>query len=146
MAAIARRYDFHNTLLFNWECRCGVDLAFLPVKVVPEPGAPSVKPAVFTHPDTGRQALYVNARVSRFHGMTETESKPIIALLCAHATQPEFVYRHAWRAHDLVMWDNRCTLHQALGDFDQTQPPYIPRICCARPCSARSPAMSSTRP
>ena len=46
MAAIARRYDLNNNLLFNWKRRFGVDLAFLPVEVVPEPVAPSVDPAV----------------------------------------------------------------------------------------------------
>ncbi len=46
MAAIARRYDLNNNLLFNWKRRFGVDLAFLPVEVVPEPAAPCVKPAV----------------------------------------------------------------------------------------------------
>ena len=46
VAAIARRYDLNNNLLFNWKRRFGVDLAFLPVEVVPEPVAPSVDPAV----------------------------------------------------------------------------------------------------
>ncbi len=38
-----------------------------------------------------------------------------------HATKPEFVYRHQWRANDIVLWDNRCSMHMALADFDQTQ-------------------------
>ncbi len=46
VAAIARRYDLNNNLLFNWKRRFGVDIAFLPVEVVPEPAAPRVEPAV----------------------------------------------------------------------------------------------------
>ena len=46
MAAIARRYDLNDNLLFNWKHRFGVDISFLPVEVVPEPAAPRVKPAI----------------------------------------------------------------------------------------------------
>jgi taurine dioxygenase len=82
---------------------------------------PVAQPVVRVHPETGRKALYLGDKVKRFDGMTEEESKPLIEYLNAHATKPEFVYRHQWRAHDILVWDNRCTMHQALADFDETQ-------------------------
>ncbi len=88
---------------------------------------PIAHPVVRTHPETGRKALYVSERVRTFVGMTEDESRPILKFLCEHATQPEFVYRHQWRVHDLLMWDNRCTMHVALADFDQTKTRHMQR-------------------
>ena len=57
----------------------------------------------------------------------ETLSAPTLAFLNQHATSPEFVYRHRWSVNDLVMWDNRCTLHVALPDFDQTKTRHMTR-------------------
>jgi taurine dioxygenase len=88
---------------------------------------PIAHPAVRTHPESGQRALYVSERVSRFHGMSAAESRPLIDYLCAHATRPENVYRHVWRAGDLVCWDNRTTMHIALADFDQSQPRHMLR-------------------
>lgn len=88
---------------------------------------PIAQPVVRVHPETGRKALYLGEKVKRFDGMTEAESKPLIDYLNKHATQPEFVYRHQWRQHDIVVWDNRCTMHQALGDFDETQLRHMER-------------------
>lgn len=82
---------------------------------------PVAQPVVRVHPETGRKALYIGDKVKRFDGMTEEESAPLIQYLVRHATRPEFVYRHQWRADDILLWDNRCTMHQALGDFDETQ-------------------------
>lgn len=79
---------------------------------------PVVHPAVRIHPDSGKPALYVNDRVRSFVGMSEAESRPIIKFLCEHAVQPRFVYRHYWSVGDLVMWDNRCLTHLAVGDYD----------------------------
>ena len=59
--------------------------------------------------------------------MTEDESRPLIDYLVRHATKHEFVYRHQWRADDIVVWDNRCTMHCALGDFDETQLRHLER-------------------
>ena len=59
--------------------------------------------------------------------MTEEESAPILNFLNQHATSPELVYRHRWSVNDLVMWDNRCTLHVALPDFDQTRTRHMTR-------------------
>jgi taurine dioxygenase len=88
---------------------------------------PVAQPVVRVHPETGRKALYIGEKVSRFDGLTAEESKPLIRYLCQHATRPEFVYRHQWRKNDILVWDNRCTMHQALGDFDETQLRHMER-------------------
>lgn len=76
-------------------------------------------PAVRTHPVTRRKALYVNPGFTiGFVDMPDEESQPILDFLFRHATRPEFIYRHQWRVHDLVFWDNRCTMHYALSDYD----------------------------
>ena len=80
---------------------------------------PVAHAVVKTHPDTGRKSLFLGQRIRGFVGMTEEESAPILGFLNQHATSAELVYRHRWSVHDLVMWDNRCTLHVALPDFDQ---------------------------
>ena len=84
-------------------------------------------PAVRVHPESGRKALYVNRQVRFFVGMSSAESKPLIDYLTDHAVRPHNVYRHAWKVGDLVMWDNRCTLHMALGDFDRTKRRHMER-------------------
>ena len=88
---------------------------------------PVAQPVVRTHPETGRKALYIGEKVKRFDGMTEEESAPLVDYLVRHATRPEFVYRHQWRKHDILAWDNRCVMHQALGDFDETQLRHMER-------------------
>ena len=84
-------------------------------------------PVVRTHPETGRKALYLGDKVKRFDGLTEDESAPLIKYLNEHATRHEFVYRHQWRKDDIIVWDNRCTMHLALGDFDETQRRHLER-------------------
>jgi taurine dioxygenase len=81
-----------------------------------------IHPVVRTHPETGRKSLLVNQRIRRFVGMSDEESQSLLSMLNAHVTSPEFVYRHRWSIGDVVMWDNRCSCHVALGDFDQTRP------------------------
>ncbi len=88
---------------------------------------PVAQPVVRVHPETGRKALYIGEKVSRFDGLTAEESKPLIQYLVRHATRPEFVYRHQWQKNDILVWDNRCTMHQALGDFDETQLRHMER-------------------
>jgi taurine dioxygenase len=78
----------------------------------------TVHPIARVHPDTGRKALYLGYRARRILGMTEEEGTPILEFLKAHAVRYEFTYRHRWSVDDVVVWDDRCTLHLALRDFD----------------------------
>lgn len=79
---------------------------------------PVEHPVVRTHPATGRKALYVNPGFTTgFVGMPDDESRPILEFLFRHTTRPEFIYRHRWQVHDLIFWDNRCTMHYALADY-----------------------------
>jgi len=76
--------------------------------------APPVEhPTVRTHPATGRKVLYVSRHASHVVGLPRAESDALLERLQAHATSGRFVYRHRWRARDLVIWDNRCTMHCA---------------------------------
>ena len=82
---------------------------------------PVIHPAVRLHPESGKKALYVNARVRQFVGLSRMESQPLIKFLCEHSVSPRFVYRHYWSVGDLVMWDNRCLVHLAVGDYDPAE-------------------------
>lgn len=76
-------------------------------------------PIVRVHPETGRKSLYVNrlftVRIPQLH---PTESRGLLDLLFNWAEQPEFTCRWSWREGDVAMWDNRCTMHYAIGDYD----------------------------
>src|SRR6202050_5279288 len=72
---------------------------------------------VRTIPESGRKSLYLASHAGRILGMAEPEGRALIDELIAHATQRQFVYTHRWRLHDLVIWDNRCTMHRGT-DFD----------------------------
>ena len=86
-------------------------------------------PLVRTHPETGRKAIYINPiRVEGIVGLDHKEALPLLDELLAHATQPRFIYRHQWQPGDLVMWDNRCLLHKANGDYDMAQLRYLYRV------------------
>ena len=78
---------------------------------------PVTHPLVRTHPDTGAKSLYLGLHTSHVVGMPEDESRALLDRLLAHATRPEFVYVHRWRAGDLVLWDNRCLMHRALRNY-----------------------------
>jgi taurine dioxygenase len=78
----------------------------------------AVHPVVITHPDSGRNALYVNPGFTlRFDGWTDEESKPLLAFLYRHAAKPEFTCRFAWRNGSVAFWDNRSTWHYAVNDY-----------------------------
>ena len=64
------------------------------------------------NPANGRRALYLASHAFAVEGMAEDEGRALIAELMAAATRPEAIYRHAWRAGDVLMWDNRATMHR----------------------------------
>ena len=70
-------------------------------------------PAILRHPANGRATLYLGRRRNSYvEGYSREESDALLAELWAHATQPRFVYEHVWKLGDLVMWDNRSTMHR----------------------------------
>jgi alpha-ketoglutarate-dependent 2,4-dichlorophenoxyacetate dioxygenase len=69
-------------------------------------------PLVRTHAGSGRKLLFVGIHCTCIVGMTLAEGRVLIADLLEQATQREFLYRHVWQPGDLVMWDNRCTVHR----------------------------------
>jgi len=79
------------------------------------PPAPQV--LVRTIPESGRKSLYLASHAGRIFGLPEPEGRALIDELVAHATQRQFVYTHRWRVHDLVIWDDRCTMHRGT-EFD----------------------------
>jgi alpha-ketoglutarate-dependent 2,4-dichlorophenoxyacetate dioxygenase len=70
------------------------------------------------HAGSGRLSLYLSAHIGRIEGWLVPEAMVFIRDLVEHATRREFVFRHEWRVHDLVMWDNRCTMHRGLAYDD----------------------------
>ena len=78
----------------------------------------STHPALRTHPETGRQALYVNrGHTVCFEGATPEESAPILEYLFEHQIRPEFTCRFQWAPGSIAIWDNRCALHYPLNDY-----------------------------
>jgi taurine dioxygenase len=90
-----------------------------------------VQPIVRTHPDTRRKALYVNRLMTRsVENMDEAEGDALLGRLFAHIEQDQFIYAHKWREGDLVLWDNRCTLH-ARTDFSYQERRMLRRVVVA---------------
>jgi taurine dioxygenase len=86
-------------------------------------------PLVRTHPESGAKSIYLNPiRIEGILGLDHKEALPLLDALLAHATAERFQYRHAWKPGDLVMWDNRCLLHKANGDYDMGQVRYLYRV------------------
>jgi alpha-ketoglutarate-dependent 2,4-dichlorophenoxyacetate dioxygenase len=82
-----------------------------------EGNADKVRPVrhrlVRTHPVTGRKSLYLSAHIGNIVGWPMPEARGFIRDLTEHATQPQFTHAHRWQVNDLVMWDNRTTMHRA---------------------------------
>jgi len=102
---VARHDYFHSRL------QVGLD----PTTISPErrgllPQVPQV--LVRTDPQTGRHSLYLASHIAGIYGMDDAQAKPLVASLMAHATQDRFVYQHRWAVDDVVMWDNRYTMHR----------------------------------
>jgi alpha-ketoglutarate-dependent taurine dioxygenase len=88
-----------------------------------------IHPLVRTHPQSGRKAIYINPiRIEEIIGMSESEALPLLDMLLEHSTQPKFQYRHKWHSGDVVIWDNRCLLHKANGDYPVDEVRYLYRL------------------
>lgn len=85
---------------------------------------------VRTHPATGRKSLFLSAHIGAIAGWPVPEGRDLIRDLVEHATQRDFVYAHAWKQYDLVMWDNRQTMHR-VRRFDESQPRDMRRTTVA---------------
>ena len=82
----------------------------------------AVHDMVRVHPETGRKSLYVNpTHAIRVVGMSEADSDRLFAELYWYMLQPNAEYRHKWKVGDLVIWDNRCTVHAAAGGYPSDQ-------------------------
>jgi alpha-ketoglutarate-dependent 2,4-dichlorophenoxyacetate dioxygenase len=91
---------------------------------------PVLQRLVRTHPAHGAKSLYLSSHAGAILGMTVPEARLLLRDLNEHATQPEFVYVHKWTLHDLVMWDNRQTMHR-VRRYDQSQPRDMRRATVA---------------
>ena len=93
---------------------------------------PNAHPLARVHPETSRIALFVGMHASHIEGMSFEEGRAKILELEAHATKPEFTFRHTWQLGDVVMWDNRCLLHRADPNFDAATFPRVLHRTCLR--------------
>jgi taurine dioxygenase len=92
----------------------------------------AVHPLVRAHPATRRKALYLNAnRMEQVVGLKRAESDALLDALIAHAIEPRFQYRHVWRQGDVVIWDNRCTMHKANADYPEGERRLMHRVIVA---------------
>ncbi len=94
------------------------DLTSMAIAPSPAAYAEHVHPAVTVHPVTGKRALYLNpVYTTRFEGWTKEESAALLAHLHRHSINENFTCRLRWAVHTLAIWDNRCTMHNALNDY-----------------------------
>ena len=103
---------------------------FQPVSDVRDAPGPS-HPIVRTHAETGYDALYLGRRPNAYiNGLDVAESEALLDELWAHATRPEYTWRHVWRAGDILIWDNRCVMHHR-EPFDGGSRRVMHRIQCS---------------
>lgn len=100
------------------------------------PDAPQwIHPIVRTHPETGRKALYVNRLMTvGIEGVKDDEGEEVLTYLFDHIEDPEFIYEHKWTVGDLLMWDNRCSVH-ARTYFSPDEPRMMRRISVKEPAA-----------
>ncbi|MBV8600986.1 MAG: TauD/TfdA family dioxygenase [Candidatus Eremiobacteraeota bacterium] len=113
----------HHSIVYS-RMTIGFD-EFTPEQRARLPGAE--QPLVRTNPRTGRKALYVASHASHIVGWPVPEGRILLKELVALATLPQFVYRHAWRPRDFVIWDNLATMHRGLA-FDERYPRDLRRV------------------
>jgi taurine dioxygenase len=86
-------------------------------------------PLVRTHPDTGRKALYLNPnRLDRIVGLERAESDALLDELADEARKPKHHFGHVWKAGDIVIWDNRATMHRVMIDYPVGEPRVMQRV------------------
>jgi alpha-ketoglutarate-dependent 2,4-dichlorophenoxyacetate dioxygenase len=90
--------------------------------------APVLRPLVRTIPESGRESLYVASHIGRIRGIADDQAEALLKELITQATQRQFVYTHRWRVGDLVIWDNRCTMHRGTEFDDLRWPRDLQRI------------------
>jgi taurine dioxygenase len=96
--------------------------------VAPQDGMSFAHPVARTHPATGGKALYVNRLMTHhIEGLPHEESERLLGLMFETIERPEFIYEHRWRGGDLLLWDNRCTLH-ARRDFNPEENRWMRRV------------------
>ncbi len=88
---------------------------------------PVVQPLVRLHPPTGRKAIYLGSHGQEFLDMPEVESRGLMERIMNHCTEPRFIYEHVWQAGDLVMWDNRATVHRGTEYDPEIEPRVVRR-------------------
>jgi alpha-ketoglutarate-dependent 2,4-dichlorophenoxyacetate dioxygenase len=115
---VAEHSIFHSRALIGFAGFTDEERAAMP---------PVPQRIVRRHPGSGRKTLYLASHASHIVGWPVPDGMLLIRELIEHATTPEFVYRHRWRVGDLVVWDNRCTMHRG-RPFDETQPRDLRRI------------------
>jgi taurine dioxygenase len=86
-------------------------------------------PLVRTHPETGRKALYLNPnRLDRIVGLERAESDALLDTLADEARKPRHHFGHVWQAGDIVIWDNRATMHRVVNDYPMGEPRIMQRV------------------
>jgi taurine dioxygenase len=101
------------------------------MKSIPPDAASYVHPVVRVHPVTKRKALYVNRLMTyRIEGVSNAESESLLDYLFDYQEQRQFLYEHVWIPGDIILWDNRCTLH-ARTDFEANERRLLRRITLA---------------
>jgi len=106
--------------------------------------APVLRPLVRTLPENGRTSLYLASHIGRIDGLGEDEARELLEVLMSHSTQPQFRYAHRWRVGDLVMWDNRCTMHRGMPFDDLRWPRDMQRATTSdRPDAFGAPEAKS---
>jgi len=113
-----------HSLIFS-RAQLGFD-AFSPAEI--ERCKPVPQRLVRRHAESGRLALYLSAHIGRIQGWEAPEAMALIRELTEFATQRQFVYTHHWTVHDLVIWDNRCTMHRGLRYDDKRYPRDLRRV------------------
>lgn len=128
----------------NEETKAKIDgLSAVYVHAKPEYNPPVAPrhPLVCVHPETGRKTLFLSPNAAQSvedrqgNSLDQVESSALLERLFAHATTEEFTWRHAWQPGDLIMWDNRCTMHRRDG-FDASQRRFMWRTQMLGPCTA----------